>query len=266
MMTQFEVYSDERLENTSGENLLLLGGIVCSQARRDIVQEKLCRVRMKHGLARELKWGKISKRYLPGYREWLDCFFDDPHARFTCLVVDRKSGAWNRFCRSPQGARSKRSSSVFCQFLWDTLRPIGDDVRWTVYHDKGFFRRPTLLKQLEFIINRTSHEKLETRVVRRVRYSEERDSKNCDLIQLADVILGCLSCDLTVAPSSEARREIFEHFKLRLDCVPQTRSGKPKLAGYPWVPPDEYSNNRRQMARDLNRNKSTRRWPLQPRP
>jgi hypothetical protein len=247
-MTQFELYSDERFVETNDTNLMLLGGIVCSQARRDRIQKELCRVRKERGMTKELKWTKISKRYLDGYKKWLDCFFDDPHARFSYLVVNRTGDAWKRFCDSPQGASRRRFSSVFCQFLWDTLKPIGDDVRWTVYHDKGFFRRPTLLKQLEFLINHTSHTALGTRVVRRIRHSEERDSKNCDLIQLTDVILGCLSCALISAPSSEARKVILGHFRLRLGCVPQTRGGKPKLAQHCWVPPDEYSESRRQMA------------------
>jgi hypothetical protein len=248
-MTEFEVYSDERFEGTSDAALMLLGGIVCSWARRGRVQKTLDRVRRQHGLTRELKWGKISRRYLGGYKDWLDCFFDDPYARFSCLVVNRNSCEWGRFCRSAQGTNSKWPSSVFCQFLFDTLKPIGDDVRWTVYHDRGFFRRPDVLEQLEFVVNRSSHRALETRVVRRLRYSEERDSKNCDLIQLVDVILGCLSCALTVAPSSEARKVILKHFQQRLGCVPQTRSGKRKLALYCWVPPDKYSESRRQMAR-----------------
>jgi len=85
MITEYELYSDERYQDSSS---LLLGGVICTEQRRAILESALRKVRSEAILTHEMRWAKISKKYLDAYKAWIDVFFDDPYPRFSLLRVN----------------------------------------------------------------------------------------------------------------------------------------------------------------------------------
>ena len=85
MITEYELYSDEREVRHEGSRYLFVGGVICTDNGRVRLQGELESIRGEHGLTGEVKWRKASKRYLDVYGDWVRVFFDDPYARYSAL-------------------------------------------------------------------------------------------------------------------------------------------------------------------------------------
>ena len=249
MITEYELYSDERKVSVSGRRYLLVGGVVCTRTARDRLLTSLSRVRNRHQLSHEMKWGKVSARYLDAYKQWVDVFFDDPFSRFSLLCVDLSSRDWQAFRPRPdrRASRDDCLASVFHQFLLVTFGPLRDTKRWWVYPDAGLFSHDTVIDRIEFVFNRTYKRAFGPKTSRVIRLARSRDSARTDLLQLADVLLGIFSFRvLDTGPDSPAKVDLVRHSLARLDGEPTTRRGLPRLTLKKWEPPERFQYNERE--------------------
>jgi hypothetical protein len=243
MITEYELYSDEREVSVEGRRRFFLGGVVCTQTGRDRLLTSLSRVRQRFSLSREMKWGKVSDRYLDAYKGWTDVFFNDPFSRFSMLWVDRSSRDWRSF--RPRSDRrvsqDDRVASLFYQFLLVTFGPLRDTKRWWVYPDAGLFSRDAVLDRVEFLFNRTYKRAFGSKSSRIIRLARSRDSGRTDLVQLADVLLGVFSFRaFGSTPESHPKADLVSHCLARLDRGPTTSRGMARLALQEWQPPDRF--------------------------
>jgi hypothetical protein len=74
MITEYELYSDERIETRMGSRFLSIGGIICTDSGQKRLLGRLQQVRRSYALSREMRWGKVSNRHLQGYTEWVNHF------------------------------------------------------------------------------------------------------------------------------------------------------------------------------------------------
>ena len=158
MTTEYELYSDERPDRIVGTEYLAIGGVICTDKGRARLLAELTAIREHRGLTGEAGWKKVSNCYLSAYKEWLDVFFDDPHARYTMLSLNCSKPEWQIF-----RATLRRSSiydyaraSVFYQFLLTSFGGLHDTKRWSVYPDSGYFSDDEVPTRVEFLFNRTS--------------------------------------------------------------------------------------------------------------
>jgi hypothetical protein len=78
VITEYELYSDERGVRHDGHRYLFLGGLICTDSGRD----RLIRsIRSPQSPCAEMRWSKMSKSYLNEYCRLADVFFEDPFAR-----------------------------------------------------------------------------------------------------------------------------------------------------------------------------------------
>lgn len=243
MITEYELYSDERAVTGSNGRLFFLGGVICTQAGRGRLLEKLSDLRRRHSLSSEMKWEKVSRRFVDCYRQWVDVFFNDPHARFALFTIDVSSVAWNSFQPRPhrRASRDERLASAFHQFLLSTFRPLRDTKRWWVYPDAGLFSREQILRRIEFLFNHTYKQAFGQKSSRIIRLARSLDSTRADLVQLADVLLGALTWNVVgTMPVSPAKSELVEHCSRRVRERPINQRGLPTLLTGTWVPPGQF--------------------------
>jgi hypothetical protein len=237
MITEYELYSDERKDTPKG--YLILGGIVCTDRGRERLLVRLSETRKRHGLGQEIGWGKVSKSYLDGFKAYLDVFFDDPHARYSVLVVHLVSAEGHASLGKMR--HDDMLASIYYQFLHTTFGRLSDTKRWWVFPDAGFFSRDTVLKQVEFLFNRTYKKAHGPKTSRIIRLARARDSKQNELIQLADLMLGCVACaKFAYAPKSVAKLEFLTHFEARRDASLLTERGLSRFVIQSWVPPEQF--------------------------
>jgi hypothetical protein len=243
MITEYELYSDERYQEVRGERHLLLGGIVCTDGGRKRIQNALTQVRNQFSLAHEMRWAKVSNAYLNAYKAWVNVFFADPFARFTLLSVNLSGNEWARFRprQERRTARDDKLASLFYQFLLVTFGPLRDTKRWWVYPDAGFFSNDGVLNRVEFLLNRTYKRAFGAKTSRIIRFARAKDSRSSDIIQLSDVLLGATSCtELRTIPTSPGRRSLVEYCSSERGATPRTQRGLDKLVYKSWASPRQF--------------------------
>jgi hypothetical protein len=99
VITEYELYSDERRQSAPGADYLTLGGLICTDAGRIRLLAGVKQVRDRYGLHGEIRWTKASTRYFEAYRECVDVFFDDPFARYSLRLAFSRRSAIIRFGR-----------------------------------------------------------------------------------------------------------------------------------------------------------------------
>jgi hypothetical protein len=247
LITEYELYADERETKSRSGHYFWLGGVVCTDKGRSRLLDGLSKVRSRYARSGEMKWGKVSDYAdtLDVYRAWVDIFFEDPFARYSLLQIDVSSQDWSSFRPRPGRRRyhDDRLASAYHQFLLVTFSPLRDTKRWSVYPDAGLFSRPDkVLDRVEFLFNRTYKLAFGPKSSRIIRLARERDSANTDLIQLADVLLGAFTFHiLDERPQNRARVQLVDHCVARLSASPTTRQGPPRLSFNRWVLPERFA-------------------------
>jgi hypothetical protein len=239
---EYELFSDE----VKADPYLIIGGVFCTNTRRTKhLQPRLTKVRSDFGYNHEMHWkklsGKVPNRYLDVCKAWVDVFLDDPHSRFSILVVDRTNPAWRNW--RPKADRKPteddRLACVFYQFLRGTFDPLSDTKRWWVYPDWHFFNKRGVLNRVEFLFNRTYKKAFGQKTSRQIRLARELNSKHEDMIQLTDVLLGAMRyVVLDDVPDSPARRFLIDHCR-KLENM-KTQRGKDKLKVATFEVPDSH--------------------------
>jgi hypothetical protein len=241
MITEYELYSDERKEKRNETRYLTIGGLICTDKGRDRLLAKLKDLR--EVLTGEVGWKHVSPFYVQAYKAWLDVFFDDPHARYSVLSVNQTSQDWLTFRRQLHRSNSHDDplASAYYQFLLVTFAPLRDSQRWCVYPDSGYFSRDKVLDRVEFLFNRTYKKAFGPKSSRIIRLARALDSKHADLIQLADLLLGCSACaEYSYTPQSSGRRALLMHFQDRLNATNLTKRGQRKISVRSWIPPEQF--------------------------
>jgi len=88
----FEIYCDESgLEALSQKEAHLytaIGGIWMPANYRAIFKEKMNAIKHKHNVYGELKWNKVSPKFLELHKEILDYFFQTEQLRFRVILIE----------------------------------------------------------------------------------------------------------------------------------------------------------------------------------
>jgi hypothetical protein len=244
VVTEYELYADER--ETRGQicHYFWLGGVVCTDKGRSRLLNELRDVRVRYGLTKEMKWDKISRRYVDAYCAWTDVFFEDPFARFSLLQIDVASQEWASLRPRPRRTRSRddQLASAYHQFLLVTFGGLHDTKRWSVFPDAGLFSRDTVLDSVEFLFNRTYRRAFGPKSTRIIRLARALDSANNDLVQLADVLLGAFTYHVLLErPLSIPKAQLADHCVTKLTTMPETQRGLSRLSNTRWVPPEHFS-------------------------
>ncbi len=181
-----------------GSRYVYLGALRCSYRRSQIIGERLAHIRKNRKLVAEMKWTKVSKKFLGAYREWVDVFLQDKACRF--LVMRAPRSAMSR-------CREEGFFNIYRRFLARVVRPTRGCYVWV---DGSTLRRRSRWSSLAYRVNRSRRENwaLRGRNIRELKVVE--DSRDNDLIQLTDVLLGAVA-SLAAASLAEPKRCLADH-------------------------------------------------------
>lgn len=224
MITEYELYSDERRHKSKTEEYLVLGGVVCTDKGSKRLRNALSKVRKNFNLSSEMRWGKVSNKYLDAYKAWMNVFFEDPFARFVLYSVKLSGTEWNglRLRSTIEPTHDDKLVKLFFDFLDFTFVRPSDTKRWWVYPDAGFFSKDSVLERVIKLYNRTYYG---LNMCRNIRFGQSQDSKHEDLIQLSDLLLGTTAC-VKFEPKkldSLAKIMLVEYWRERYRQTPITR-------------------------------------------
>lgn len=212
MSKAIHVYCDESRQ--TADRFMALGGIVLPASQVPVFNESMNNFRAEQRMSAELKWRKVSRGKLKEYKRFVEYFFalnNAGLASFRCLIIDTTNVAHARF-------GSDRETGFYKFYYQLLLHCFGKhcvanpENRLSVFLD--YRNSPYPLSKLQACLNAGIKKRygVDSAPFRQL---EPRDSKDCDLIQIADILLGAVGflrngCHL-IAGASPAKTELANY-------------------------------------------------------
>lgn len=211
--TKHHVYCDE---SSTKSRFMVYGGIITSADNVPGFDALLAKWRSEKNMNGELKWTKVSKSKLAHYKSLVDLFFDHAekrHLHFKAVVFDTDEIDYATYHK---GDESLGFYKFYYYFLLYKFGPYAstDEHRLWVFLDQRSDATHIKLGTLRNVLAAGIRKKF-SRTVDVVRRVEARVSHDCDLMQIADVLMGavgfhCNGMDKK-AGASPAKIALAEH-------------------------------------------------------
>lgn len=185
-------------ESGTSERYLVVGGLTLPRTNHEALATELAALKKSKGFRAEgeFKWGKVSKGYLPHYKELLEWFFQhlkSNHLPFRAHVVDTSAHVYRQY---GDGDREKAFYKIFYHLLFQSVRRLALEEEGSnvlILLDDKTNRYPFRLDVLKKALN--ARLKRELGISELVANVEPRQSsgKNAEpLIQIADILIGAI--------------------------------------------------------------------------
>lgn len=185
-------------ESGTSERYLVVGGLTLPRTNHEALAKELTELKKNKGFRAEgeFKWGKVSKGYLPHYKDLLGWFFShlkSNHLRFRAHVVDTSAHLYRKY---GDGDKEKAFYKIFYHLLFQSVRRLALEEEGSniliLLDDKTNrypFRLPVLKKALNAGLKR------ELGISDLVANVEPRQSSGANaepFIQIADILIGAI--------------------------------------------------------------------------
>ncbi len=181
--------------------------------------------RDRHDFHHEFKWGKVSRSYLPHYKEFVDIFFDHENVQFRCFAVEECKIDYSYHKDDENINHAENAFYAFYRLFLSRNMTIGDTHQVVVDKRNDLKKKSGdqsgRLCQMKDLINlwaeveRSSGKPL-------VSHVEARDSKKSDTIQMNDLLLGAVGYDLTgyrnVSGAAPHKGDFCHYLESKLGC------------------------------------------------
>ena len=185
MNQAYNIYCDEscHLEH-DGIKPMGLACVWCAKEDRLEIFEKLRDLKTKHGLKPhcELKWNAVSPAKIDYYIDVINYFFANPELHFRALIVTDKS-------QLKHDDFGQSHDEFYYKMYFNLLKTIivpGDN--YEVYIDIKDTQSEQKVKKLKEVISNT-HYDFDQSMIRRI---QQVDSKEVELVQLTDLLIGAV--------------------------------------------------------------------------
>jgi hypothetical protein len=240
MADLFNIYCDESCHLVNDRSqVMVLGCVWCLRDRVAEISQRLREIKAQHGLVTpadykpdrqpfELKWQKVSPAKLAYYLQVVDYFFDDDDLHFRGVIIPDKS-------RLRHEAFRQDHDTWYYKMCFTLLEPVVDPQhRYHIYLDIKDTHSEEKRRKLEQVL-RNSRYDYQGRVIERV---QQIRSHECELLQLADLLIGAIGYQNRGLQTSPAKRSVVERVKQRsrksLDTTTWLRESKLNLLR--WEP------------------------------
>jgi len=198
----FEVCCDESgleaLTNKSSHHFVAIGGLWYPEEYRPILKRRLREIKGQYTVGGEIKWQKVSPRYLSCYKEVLDYFFQTEQLRFRCIIVETAKVDHIRF-------NNADGELGFYKFYYQMLNKwILDFNAYTIFTDLKVNRNGNRLKDLKRVLERSN-------LTSQIKDVQGLPSEQVAGIQLADLLTGMVNAKFNAKNTSAAKLELIRY-------------------------------------------------------
>ena len=228
-MTTFHIYCDEscHLEHDN-HKVMVLGAVRCPAARRRELAVALRDLKIRHGLNPEfeLKWTKVSPAKVQYYKAVIDLFMETTDLAFRAVVVPDKS-----LLRHDDF--NQTHDDFYFKLYFQLIRhwlDRGHDYR--VFLDIKDTRSWEKTKKLRDVLANSQYD-FDRDIVRTI---ELVRSDQVELVQLTDLLTGCVSNANRGLATGAGKRELVEYLRHRsaLRLTQTTLFSEPKVNIFVW--------------------------------
>lgn len=204
----FNVYCDEscHLENDK-QKAMVLGAVWCPLAKRVEISQRLREIKIRHGFSPdfEVKWTKVGSSKVEFYKDLIDFFFDDDDLHFRGLVVPDK-GVLNH------SAHGQNHDDWYYKMYFIMLKTIFSPVNcYRVYIDIKDTLGHAKVEKLHDVLCNNAYD-FSRKMIDRI---QRVNSKEVDILQLSDLLIGALSYVHRGVETSPAKIALIERIRQR---------------------------------------------------
>ncbi len=182
----YNIYCDEscHLENDK-QTVMVLGAVWCPLEKKDEIFRRIKEIKIKHGLSSsfEIKWTKVSPAKTQFYLDIMDYFFDDDDLHFRVIIIPDKNKLTHEIY-------SQTHDEFYYKMYFDMLKVIlKPQAKYRIYLDYKDTRGAEKVKRLHDVLSNNLYD-FSRQIIERV---QTVNSKEVQLIQLADLLIGAIS-------------------------------------------------------------------------
>jgi hypothetical protein len=205
---EFEIYCDESRHDYfarppgNGERYVLLGGLWIEAKHRDAYKIKIGLLRRRHDVRGEFKWNRVSPSRIRFYLSLVDFFFEEA-MRFRCIVLPADQVDSIRFHRSD-------NELMFYKFYYQLLHHwILDFNDYRIFLDLKTNRLNSRINTLHRVLQNAN-------LMARIISVQALPSRQVDLLQLSDVLLGAVGYKFHRLETSQAKVAVVKRIETHL--------------------------------------------------
>ncbi|MFA1643513.1 DUF3800 domain-containing protein [Chryseomicrobium imtechense] len=197
----YHVYCDEsRPEAIGNQNSIdkyaVIGGIWVSKNDVNKAKKEIKKLRDQYNVYGEIKWNNVSPSKMEFYKELVKLFFELGSLRFRCIVIDVIKVDLERYHNSDH-------ELGFYKFYYQLLYHwLDGQEQYSIFVDYKKNKEHTRLTDLKSILNKSS--------LSEVINLQAVESKQTELIQLTDVLMGAVGYKYNNYETSAAKKSIVE--------------------------------------------------------
>lgn len=214
---KYEAYCDEScleaIFDKAAHKFAAIGSIWLPADMRDEIKMSIKAIKQKYNVMGELKWNKVTPKYLDMYKEMIDLFFNTYKIRFRAIVIESEVIDNERYNQSNGELGFYK---FYYQLLNKWLYPGNEYSLFLDYKVNGYRQR---LQELHRILNNA--------VMAKVTNVQALPSNESVLIQMADILTGVVSAKFNREVTSEAKLALITYVESYLEQeIKESRSPK----------------------------------------
>lgn len=204
----FNIYCDEscHLQNDK-QPVMLLGCVWCPSAEVKRLAAELRDIKKRHNAAGELKWTKVSQARHDFYLELTGWFLAEAPLHFRALVVQNKQALNHEYF-------NQRHDDFYYKMYFSLLSKIlSPDRQYNIYLDIKDTRSRRKIRKLSEVL---CNDKFDF-TSQMIRHIQNIHSKESDLMQLTDFLLGAVSYRHRGLSGNAAKEAVIKHLEESLE-------------------------------------------------
>lgn len=175
---KINIYCDESCHLLNDKNMVMvIGGIICLDRYKKDIFKEIRNLKIKHNIkpTTEIKWTKVSKSRKLFYTDLVNYFFENKNLAFRAVLVPDK----NKLNHEKYG---QTHDEFYYKMYYDMLKKLFVPFySWNIYVDEKDTNGSKKIEKLKKCLN-SSDIKI-----------QEVKSKDVELVQMADILLGAIS-------------------------------------------------------------------------